>query len=302
MPRNKKSEQEDKEIRLDQTIRKEETIEQENLESVNSISGEPQEENAVTTEGDSIESEKVIEELWLEKVLNHPIKTIVRSDSNNELKIVTKVVKDIIDPERDIWYSHKKKKPIIKETGTKKLISATGTSFPKVIPIEKQSDSSSKDREQVWIEATALFPDETTHEEYGVANRINCPDNISQANLPIMARKRAMHRAFYRSDYIGLFDVYDENETLDARDEINARKINELNQKLTKQDRKYKKLINKLCTEIKTEDGTLVWAINDNEKLLGLSKGDSVASYIAVLKLRHLMKKEKETKQKATEK
>ncbi|MCK2000094.1 hypothetical protein MZM54_01680 [[Brevibacterium] frigoritolerans] len=230
--------------------------------------------------------EKNLEDKWLERILNHSIKTI-----NEEQEIVIKLVKDIIDPETDIWFSSKKRKPIITEPGTKKLITAAKATFPKVIPIEKQSDSPSRDREQVWIEATVLFPNGEIHEEYGIANRMNCPDQISQSNLPIMARKRAMHRAFYRSDYIGLFDVYDENETLDARDEKNLKQLNLVQQQLNNTDHKYKKIINQLCKEIKTEEGELVWSINDPEILVQLAKGNSLVSYLATLRLRHINKK-----------
>lgn len=230
--------------------------------------------------------EKNLEDKWLDRILNHPIKTI-----NEEQEIVIKLVKDIIDPETDIWFSAKKRKPIITEPGTKKLITAAKATFPKVIPIEKQSDSPSRDREQVWIEATVLFPNGEIHEEYGIANRMNCPDQISQSNLPIMARKRAMHRAFYRSDYIGLYDVYDENETLDARDEKNQKQLNLVQQQLNNTDHKYKKIINQLCKEIKTEEGELVWSINDPEILVQLAKGNSLVSYLATLRLRHINKK-----------
>lgn len=239
---------------------------------------------------EEMNEEKMIEERWLEKILNHPIKT----SSQEGEETVIKLVKDIIDPEKDIWYSKKKKKPILKETGTKKLILETGATFPKIIPIEKQSDSPSRDREQVWIEATVLFPDGSIHEEYGVANRMNCPDSISQANLPIMARKRAMHRAFYRSDYVGLYDIYDENETLDVRNEKSLEEIKKIRDLLTQQEMKYKKLVNQVCKEIQTPDGEVVWTINDQEKLVQLSQGGlSLTSFIAMLRIRHLNKSEK---------
>jgi len=239
--------------------------------------------------------EATLEQRWLERILNHPVKVLEIDEKSNNKTFIEKTVKDIIDPEQDIWYSVKKKKPIISDPGTKKLIAATGTTFPKIIPIEKQSDFPSKEREQVWIEATALFPDGTTNEDYGIANRMNCQDPISGSNLPIMARKRARHRAFYRSDYIGLYEINDENEVLEAREEKEQKLQNQyrmLEEKLKQQELKNKKLANQLCKEIKTESGELVWSINDQAQLLQLGKGTSLTSYVALLKIRHLAKKE----------
>ena len=269
-------------------------VQQEEFQELNQIQEQNVNQEVSNNEATTSENveEKSLEQRWLERILNHPIKTIQKNEEDEE-EIVFKPVKEIIDPETDIWFSREKRKPIIKETGTRKLILATGATFPKIIPIEKQSDAPSKDREQVWIEATVLFPNGETHEEYGVANRMNCPDSISQSNLPIMARKRAMHRAFYRSDYIGLYDVYDENETLDVRDEYNQQQIEMLREKLNQQEKKYKKLVNQMCKEIRTPEGELVWSINDPERLVQLAKGSSLVAYIATLRLRHLKKKEK---------
>lgn len=290
MPNNKSNQQElDKELGTS----KEDNQQNETIPSNEDIHNDSkiEEEHNGQPQTDELQDsvnleEKNLEDKWLERILNHPIKTI-----NEEQEIVIKLVKDIIDPETDIWFSAKKRKPIITEPGTKKLITAAKATFPKVIPIEKQSDSPSRDREQVWIEATVLFPNGEIHEEYGIANRMNCPDQISQSNLPIMARKRAMHRAFYRSDYIGLYDVYDENETLDARDEKNQKQLNLVQQQLNNTDHKYKKIINQLCKEIKTDEGELVWSINDPEILVQLAKGNSLVSYLATLRLRHINKK-----------
>lgn len=254
-------------------------------------------ENPQNQENNNVDSneEQLLEEKWLQQILNHPIKVIKKGEDNEEDSFEIKKVGEIIDPEKDIWFSKKKKKPIIKDPGTRKLILESGATFPKIIPIEKQSDAPSRDREQVWIEATVLFPDGTTHEEYGIANRMNCPDSISQANLPIMARKRAMHRAFFRSDYIGLYDVYDENETLDVKNEKEQLEIKKLRDKLSQLDFKNKNLKNQLCKEIKTEDGELVWKIDDMTKLVELSKNknSSLVQFVAMLRMRHLNNKTK---------
>jgi hypothetical protein len=252
---------------------------------------QPEEENLIDDEhqeskNDEGNEEKPLEEIWIEKVLNHQIRVL-----DNENKEVIKAVKEIINPETDIWFSKKKRKPILKDPGVSKLISATRAVFPKINPIEKQCDAPSQEREQVWIEATVVFPNNETNSDYGIANRMNCADQISRANLPIMARKRAMHRAFLRSDYIGLYDVYDENETLDARDEKHNEEMKRLKQELEKTIKKNKKIINQVCKEIKTEEGELVWSISEPEKLVDLSQGNSLTAYIAQLKLQHLNKK-----------
>ncbi|WP_088362485.1 hypothetical protein [Bacillus cereus] len=242
----------------------------------------------VDTNNEEASEEKPLAEIWIERVLNHSIRVL-----DNENKEVIKPVKEIINPETDIWFSKKKRKPILTDSGVNKLISATGAVFPKINPIEKQCDAPSQDREQVWIEATVVFPNDETNSDYGIANRMNCTDQISRANLPIMARKRARHRAFLRSEYIGLYDVYDENEMLDARDEKHNEEMKRLKQELEKTIKKNKKIINQLCKEIKTEEGELVWSINDPELLVNLSKGSSLTAYIAQLKLQHLNKKNK---------
>lgn len=245
---------------------------------------------------------------WLEAILTHPIKIV---DEKNDDTYIESTVGEIIDPEKDIWFSYQKNKPIIKETGTNKLIKATGAKFPKVVPIEKQSDYKSG-LGQVWIEATVYFPNGETNEDYGIANAGNCPDPISRNNMPIMAKKRAKNRAFYRSDYIGLYDVYDENEILDIRDEKTEGKIqklqNEINSLKEELDiaRKekahfetlYEKTIgqlnrikNQLTKEILTKDGVKVWSITDVEQLMALSKGKNLAALVAKVRIEHLNKK-----------
>lgn len=247
-------------------------------------------------------------EEWLNNILTHPIKVV---DEKNSDTYIDSTVGDIIDPERDIWFSYQKNKPIIKETGTNKLIKATGAKFPKVVPIEKQSDYKSG-LGQVWIEATVYFPNGETNEEYGVANAGNCPDPISRNNMPIMAKKRAKNRAFYRSDYIGLYDVYDENEILDIRDEKTESKIqmmqNEINNlreelKEVRREKAHfeslyekttgqlKRIKNQLAKEILTKDGVKVWSITDVEQLLALSKGKNLAALVAKVRIEHLNKK-----------
>lgn len=292
--------------------KKEETKEIENQKEAESGSSELKSENIGEKQNDqkNQEHQQAIEQKWLQKILEHPIKVLKKDgiyQEDEQIDEEVKMVKDIIDPEEDIWFSKQKNKPILKETGTKKLIQATGAKFPRIIPIEKQSDAPSKDREQVWIEATVLFPNGEQHEEYGVANRSNCTDSISQANLPIMARKRAMNRAFYRSDFIGLYDVYDENETLDVKDEKYKEEIKQLKQinynlnkanqtlqnELNKTIKKRETILNQMCKEVKTDDGELVWKINDVQRLTELSKGTSLVTYIAQLKLQHIHKNTK---------
>ena len=245
---------------------------------------------------------------WLQNILAHPIKIVDEKKPNT---YIDSTVGEIIDPEKDIWFSYQKNKPIIKETGTNKLIKATGAKFPKVIPIEKQSDYKSG-LGQVWIEATVYFPNGETNEEYGVANAGNCPDPISRNNMPIMAKKRAKNRAFYRSDYIGLYDVYDENEILDIRDEKTESKIqmlqNEINQlkeelNEVRRERAHfeglyektmgqlKRIKNQLAKEILTKDGVKVWSVTDVEQLIALSKGKNLAALVAKVRIEHLNKK-----------
>ncbi|WP_394555379.1 hypothetical protein [Priestia aryabhattai] len=273
--------EEEKEMQIDTGNKNTEIKDEEEVQTQENIVAE----ESLDTEEDSGEKR------WLERILTHPIKVLEKSGETETY--VIKTVGEVIDTEQDIWYSPKKKKPIISDPGTKKLIEATGATFPKIIVIEKQSDATSRDREQVWIEATVLFPDGTTNEDYGIANRMNCPDPISGANLPIMARKRGMHRAFYRSGYIGLYELNDENEVLEARGEKEERQYKLLQEKLKQQELKNKKLVNQMCKEIKSPDGELVWKINDQSKLTQLAKGTSLVSYLALLKLRHLSKKEK---------
>lgn len=293
MARGKKKEETNKKETLHNEEETEIQIDKNEINKDSKNEEEAQNEENITTEEPLETEEDKAEKRWLERILTHPIKVLEINEKLKTESYVIKTVGEIIDTEQDIWYSPRKKKPIISDPGTKKLIEATGATFPKIIVIEKQSDATSRDREQVWIEATVLFPDGTTNEDYGIANRMNCPDPISGANLPIMARKRGMHRAFYRSGYIGLYELNDENEVLEARGEREERQYKMLQEKLKQQELKNKKLVNQMCKEIKSPDGELVWKINDQSKLTQLAKGTSLVSYLALLKLRHLSKKEK---------
>lgn len=161
--------------------------------------------------GNGMEEVKSQKEVVLERILSHRIKGFSNGD------LVEREVRDIIDPARDIWYpkdsTEENPRPVLSKVALQRLIEWSGTKVVNSIIHEKQSDAPSVEREQVWIEVFVEFPDGSVNSDDGVANRSNCTSRISSQNLPIMARKRALSRAFLQSEYIGLYDVYDENES-----------------------------------------------------------------------------------------
>lgn len=169
--------------------------------------------------GNGMEEIKTMKEIVLEKILSHRLKGF-EGDTPAE-----KEVRELIDEKMDIWYpknsSEDKPKPVLSKGAIKKLMNFTQAKVIEAEIHERQSDAPSQDREQVWIEITVEFPDGSRNSDDGIANRWNARDQISGGILPIMARKRGISRAFLQSDYIGLYDVYDENENEDFSQERN---------------------------------------------------------------------------------
>jgi hypothetical protein len=147
-----------------------------------------------------------IKECMLKDLLLTPVN--VWDKTNNTTKSV--LIGDIIDKD-DIWFTTDRPKPLINEKGFDKLVRAANVVFEDPKFIEKQSDFNNVKLGQVVIQIRAVFPNGETNTEMSTANALNCTGDISIANMPIMAEKRAKARAFYRSDFIDL-NIFDETE------------------------------------------------------------------------------------------
>ena len=164
---------------------------------------DPQYSNPHNSNENNVESpsEKfdALKKAMLNELLLHPI--TVRNEINNTNKMMK--IGDFIS-EEDIWFSKDKPKPFIKDNGFDKLVRVTGAIFDDVIFIEKQSDFANVNNGQVLAKIKVSFPNGETNTEIATANALNCKDDISRSNMPIMAEKRAKARAFYRSNFINL--------------------------------------------------------------------------------------------------
>ncbi|NGY89053.1 hypothetical protein F6Y05_39425 [Bacillus megaterium] len=101
--------EEEKEMQIDTGNKNTEIKDEEEVQTQENIVAE----ESLDTEEDSGEKR------WLERILTHPIKVLEKSGETETY--VIKTVGEVIDTEQDIWYSPKKKKPIISDPGTKKI-------------------------------------------------------------------------------------------------------------------------------------------------------------------------------------
>jgi hypothetical protein len=148
-----------------------------------------------------------------EHMLNELFQSPLKVWDDTKKVVNTVKVGDVIT-KKDVWFSKDKPRPIINEEGFDKLVKATGAQFPRTDYIEKQSDYRSVLQGQVVVEATVVFPNDEMNKDLGVANALNCKPDISKANMPIMAMKRAKSRAFFRSSFVNM-TVFDESEVSD---------------------------------------------------------------------------------------
>jgi hypothetical protein len=239
-----------------------------------------QEEKEVEKTDIQIFEEKMNENI--QKLLEH-----VMIGYDEKTKQPTEVILGDVISREHIWYSENKPKPIINEEGVEKIARSVGAVFPKLLYIEKQSDYRNVAGGQVIVEATVLFPDNTSNVDIGVANGLNCKGDISKSQMPIMAVKRAKSRALLRSDKVNL-KAFDESEVSDEISKMYERslednkairvelenatkKANSFERAYLKKVRDFDKLYDLIKENIKYvgKDNVekLIWELEDPEKI-----------------------------------
>lgn len=123
-----------------------------------------------------------------------------------------KKVSEIIDIDSHTWSIDDN--IIIKHEGILLLRKFTGATF---LPIRLISEPTQFNNNGYVFECSVQFPDGEISTEIGEASNINT-DGFSQKYKPSMAFKRGYDRAFLRSNYIGLFEVYSEEESDDFKE------------------------------------------------------------------------------------
>lgn len=201
-------------------------------------------------------------------------------------------IKDIFT-EGDYYHSSELKKIIISSKGMKKITQLVKADFHDIKVIERQCDGPSKEREQVWLEVTAVFPNGTTSTEYGIASKLNVLDEYDKTNLPTIAKKRASARAVLNCDFVQLEDCLAAVELPEGEKHQYGSNEDSIKKSYLELESVYKRLINELCKDLSTSDGLNIWNMNDPQKLFQLTKsGSYLVSYIAQLRIEHLMRRD----------
>ena len=261
-------------------------------------------------ENKEIVQKTIVEEFEEKKahMLNELLQSPLKVWDATKKAVNTVKVGDVIT-EKDIWFSMNKPKPIINEEGFDKLVRATGAKFPRTVYIEKQSDYNSVAQGQVVVEATVVFPNDEMNTDLGVANSMNCKPELSKANMPIMAMKRAKSRAFFRSSFVNMI-VFDESEVSDELSklfkETEAKNITlekEI-ERLNKQVISMRKKSNDFFEDVKQNTlykGKKIWAMDNYEKAKNFleknkDKLNPLESKLFTIRFHELEQEEKEKK------
>jgi hypothetical protein len=140
----------------------------------------------------------------------------VKLENGNMIKI-----KDILDEEKDI-YIQEDGVVIMRHVGIAKLKTAVGANWdfePTVI----ETPTSTNDFGYVFS-CKVVFPDKSESVHIGEASNINTKQGtISRSYKATMALKRGRDRAFLRSEYMGLDDIYSESEIEKSEKKINKK-------------------------------------------------------------------------------
>ena len=151
----------------------------------------------------------------MEKLLTREITRQVEVDEDGEkvTKNETEELKNILNDEKDIWLANDNY--IISHKGIQKLAQWVGAYWEKYPKVVSEPKPENKFRDAFLC--TCYFPDGTFHTEVGEASNENTSRGISQSYKMTMALKRGNDKAFLRSAYVGLFDVYSEDESEDFK-------------------------------------------------------------------------------------
>lgn len=135
--------------------------------------------------------------------------------------VETKMVKEIIDTDQDIWIT-KNNQTLLKHEAILKLAEYVGAVWEE--PRREDTPSSTNDKGFYYL-VTCKFPDGTSNFESGEANDLNTEKNtISQRYKQSVAIKRGMDRSFLKSSYMKMYDVYSAEEV----DSLKADQLKEL--------------------------------------------------------------------------
>lgn len=130
-----------------------------------------------------------------------------KMEEGNFVEVETKTVREIIDETKDVWAVDQN--TIISHVGVQKIAKFVGAIW-KIPQVISEPNKENQFRDAMFV--TCTFPDGSEHTELGEANIKTTKPGISQDYKLTMAHKRGMDRALLRSNYIGFFDVYSEEE------------------------------------------------------------------------------------------
>lgn len=153
--------------------------------------------------------------------------------------IEEKKVKEIIDPETDVWEA--RGKVIISHNGVLKLAAYVGATWDEPRLDDKPREENGNG---FYYIITCRFPDGTSSFETGEASDYNTDAKrmtLDYRYKQSMAIKRGMDRSFLRSAYMKMYDVYSEEEAEDFKEDIKT--LKQTISKLRKNESKMKAII-----------------------------------------------------------
>lgn len=219
---------------------------------------------------------------------------------DNEI-IETKKVKDIVDPDQDVWVS-KTGQVILKHEGILKLAEFVGATWDE--PRKEDTPSPTNNRGFYYI-ITCRFPDGTSSFEAGEANDENTEKgSFSQKYKQSIAIKRGMDRSFLRSSYMKMYDIYSAEEA-DSFKQDRLKQLEEENNMFKTQLQNKNKMVQQMTEFVTLEHedpkypGTRVidiWNVHKDEAYIEqlMTHQDPVIAWLAkgLLQKIHRSKKE----------
>lgn len=153
------------------------------------------------------------------EILERLVKRLIEGE-DGKLKEETTRVGEQIDPEKDVYPSGNKY--IMTHPGIRKLARWVGAYWSDIDIV----DVPTKENDRGYgVRAKCVFPDGSVSISTGSANDKNTIDKKNPKNTISndykleMAEKRGADRAFLRSNYIGFFDVYSDQESTSFQEE-----------------------------------------------------------------------------------
>lgn len=147
-------------------------------------------------------------------ILEKMVKRFKEEDGSSQKEYEYLAIGDIIDPDRDGWYVNNMY--VLKHAGIQKLATWMRADWTETEVVDKPTRENDRG---YAVKATCTFPDGSVSKRLGSANDKNTfdknnPNNRIANNYKLeIAEKRAMDRSFLRSQYVGLPEVYSEEES-----------------------------------------------------------------------------------------